>query len=247
PQGQTTPARVTVTNTGIAPINVQLDARTDTVHNTPLTSPFGPQNFQLPDHAGSPTFLVPPSTTALTATAVSDVPAVVDLLSGSQGIDVVGGLAEGKKGSTVSSVTVKEKRGTVSTGIWYTDVNEIGAVGPQGSPTADSRVDLVARTPDLDPAVTSSTGDFWQLAFDPQADGGTPVTIQPGKSATVTVSIKPTGDVGAKVHGVLNVITPPALGLPSFATTGDVITSLDYAYTVGAPSTAAADTVTGSR
>ncbi|MGI3785969.1 MAG: S8 family serine peptidase, partial [Janthinobacterium lividum] len=48
PQGQTTTARVTVTNTGIAPINVQLDARTDTVHNTPLTSPFGPQNFQLP-------------------------------------------------------------------------------------------------------------------------------------------------------------------------------------------------------
>lgn len=246
PQGQTTTARVTVTNTGIAPVNVQLDARTDAVHNTPLPSPFGPQNFQLPGH-GAPTFLVPPGTTSLTATAVSDVPAVVDLLSGSQGIDVVGGLEEGKKGSTVSTATVEERRGTVSTGIWYTDVNEIGAVGPQGAPTADSRVDLVARTPDLDPAVTSSTGDFWQAAFDPQADVGTPVTIQPGKSATVEVSIKPTAAVGTQVHGVLNVITPPSFALPTFLTTGDVITSLDYAYTVGKPSTPAVDTVAGGR
>ncbi len=243
PQGQATTARVTVTNTGIAPINVQLDARTDAVHNTPLPSPFGSQNFTLPDHA-APTFLVPPGTTALTATSVSDVPAVVDLLSGAQGIDVVGGLEEGKKGSVVSSATVKEKQGTVSTGIWYTDVNEIGAVGNQPPPTADSRVDLVARTPDLDPAVTSSTGDFWQAAFDPQADIGTPVTIQPGKSATVTVTIKPTGEVGSTVHGVLNVITPPGLNFPTFATTGDVITTLGYAYTVGAPSTVGTDTVT---
>lgn len=246
PQGQPTTAKVTVTNTGIAPVNVQLDARTDTVRSTPLTSPFGSQAFQLPDHA-APEFLVPPGTTALTATAVSDVPAVVELLSGAQGIDVVGGLSDGKKGSTVSTVAVKEKPGTVSTGVWYTDVNEIGAVGPQGAPTADSQVDLVARTPDFDPAVTSSTGDFWRVALDPQADTGTPVTIQPGKSATVTVSIKPTGDVGSKVHGVLNVITPPEFVFPTFDTTGDVITSLDYAYTVGAPSTVSPDTVTAGR
>jgi hypothetical protein len=245
PQGQATTAQVTVTNTGIAPVNVQLDARTDDVHSTPLTSPFGSQSFQLPDH-GAPTFLVPPGTTSLTATASSDVPAVVDLLSGAQGIDVVGGLADGKKGSTVSTATVKEKKGTVSTGIWYTDVNEIGAVGPDGPPTAGSQVDLTARTPDFDPAVTSSTGDFWKVVTDPQADTGTPVTIAPGKSATVTVSIKPTGDVGTKVHGVLNVITPPEFVFPSFNTTGDVITTLDYAYTVGAPSTAT-DTVTSGR
>ena len=63
PQGQATTAQVTVTNTGIAPVNVQLDARTDAVRSRPLTSPFGSQDFQLPDH-GAPTFLVPPGTTA---------------------------------------------------------------------------------------------------------------------------------------------------------------------------------------
>ena len=153
----------------------------------------------------------------------------------------------GKKGSTVSSATVKEKPGTVSTGIWYTDVNEIGAVGPSGPPTADSQVDLTARTPDFDTAVTSSTGDFWPVVLDPQADIGTPVTIQPGGSATVTVSIKPTGKVGSTVHGVLNVIVPPSFAYPNFNTTGDVITSLDYAYTVGAPSAAVPDTATAGR
>ena len=246
PQGETTTAKVTVTNTGVAPVNVQLDARTDKVRSTPLTSPFGAQDFQLPDHA-APAFLVPPGTTGLTATAASDVPAIVELESGAQGIDVVGGLSSGKKGSTVSSVSVKEKPGTVSTGLWFTDVNEIGPVGNEAPPTADTQVDLVARTPDLDAAVTSSTGDFWKAAFDPQADTGAPVTIQPGRSATVTVSIKPTGEVGSKVHGVLNVVTPPSLVFPTFTPTGDVITTLDYAYTVGAPSTATADTVTAGR
>ena len=246
PQGQATTAQVTVTNTGIAPVNVQLDPRTDAVRSRPLTSPFGSQDFQLPDH-GAPTFLVPPGTTSLTATAVSDVPAVVDLLPGAQGIEVVGGLQAGKKGSTVSSATVKEKPGTVSTGIWYTDVNEIGPVGPSGPPTADSQVDLTARTPDFDTAVTSSTGDFWPVVLDPQADIGTPVTIQPGGSATVTVSIKPTGKVGSTVHGVLNVIVPPSFAYPNFNTTGDVITSLGYAYTVGAPSAAVPDTATAGR
>lgn len=245
PQGSTTTARVTVTNTGIAPINVQLDPRTEAVHNTPLVSPFGSQNFQLPDH-GAPTFLVPPGTTSLTATAVSDVPAVAELLSAAQGIDVVGGLAEGKKGSTVSSVTVTEKTGTVSTGVWFTDVNEIGAVGNQPPPTADSRVDLVGRTPDFDPAVTTSTGDFWAAALDPQADIGTPVTIEPGRSATITVAIDPTEAPGTEVHGVLNVVTPPSLVLP-FLTTGDVITSVRYAYTVGDPSVDVANAATAGR
>ena len=58
------------------------------------------------------------------------------------------------------------------------------------------------------------------------------------------MTVAPTGEVGSKVHGVLNVITPPSLFLPSCSTTGDVITSLDYAYSVGAPGLAAKDTVT---
>ena len=92
---------------------MQVDPRTNKVVQTQFVSPFGPQSFQLPAHA-APTFLVPPGTNTLTATAVSDVPAIVELTHGVQGIDVVGDLNAGQNGSTVSVASVKEHPGTVS-------------------------------------------------------------------------------------------------------------------------------------
>jgi hypothetical protein len=232
-KGSSTTAQIKVTNTGIAPINVQVDPRTAKLQTLQLVSPFGPQTFELPAHA-APTFLVPPSTTALTETAVSDVPAIADLLNGTQGIDVVGDLNAAKNGSTVSVAKVKENPGTVATGVWFTDVNEVGYVGPEGAPTATSTVNLSARTLGFDRSVTSSTGDFWDVALDPNADLGSPVTIQPGQTATITVTITPTAKKGTVVHGLLNIYTPPSFAYPTFNTTGDLLAQLPYSYTVGA-------------
>jgi hypothetical protein len=232
PQGTPTTAQVVVKNTGVAPINVQVDPRTAQPKTLQLTSPFGPQEFKLPAHA-APTFLVPPGTQTLTAAAVSDVPALVELTPSAQGIDVVGDLKSGQSGSTISVATVNDAPSTVSTGIWFTDVNEIGAVGPEGAPTANSSVSLSAVTPDFDPAVTSSTGDFWAVATDPNADLGSPVTIQPGQTATITVTITPSARPGKTVTGQLYVYTPPSFAYPTFNTTGDVIAKIPYSYTVG--------------
>ena len=235
PQGKVTTAKVRVKNTGNSPINVQVDPRTGAIQQTQLVSPFGPQTVQLPSH-NTPTFLVPPGTSGLTAVGTSTVPALVDLLSGTQGIDVVGDLNAGQNGSTVSVSKVFEKPGTVSTGIWYTDLNEIGAVGTDGAPSASASVGVTARTLGFDNQVTSSTGDFWKIATDPTADLGTPVTIAPGASALITVMIKPTAKVGSVVSGVLDIYTPPAF--LSFAnTTGDLLAKVPYTYTVGAPAT----------
>ncbi len=232
-KGSSTTAQIKVTNTGIAPINVQVDPRLAKLQNVQLVSPFGPQTFELPAHA-APTFLVPPGTTSLTETAVSDIPAIADLLDGSQGIDVVGDLKAAQNGSTVSVAKVKESNGsTVATGVWFTDVNEVGYVGPEGAPTATSTVNLTARTNPFDTAVTSSTGDFWNVAVDPNADLGTPVTIQPGQTATITVTITPTAKKGSVVEGVLNVYTPPSFAYPTFNTTGDLLAQIPYSYTVG--------------
>ncbi|MHA3700604.1 S8 family serine peptidase [Jatrophihabitans sp. YIM 134969] len=233
-RGKAVQAKVKVTNTGIAPINVQVDPRTGQLQQLPLTSPFGPQSFQLPNHAG-PTFLVPPGTSSLTAVGTSTLPALAELQAGAGGIDVVGDLEAAQGGSTVSVAKVAEQTGTVSTGLWFTDLNEIGAVDENGAPTASARVDLSAKTRPLDPAVTSSTGDFFAASFDPTADTGQAVQIAPGASATITVSITPTAKVGAVVKGVLNVYTPPAF-LSAFYTTGDVLATVPYSYTVGAPS-----------
>jgi hypothetical protein len=235
PAGQPVTAQVVVHNTGIAPINVQVDPRTKKASTLQLTSPFGPQDFQLPAHA-APTFLVPPGTHSLTAVATSSVPAIADLLDGTQGIDVVGDLPAAQNGSTVSTATVDEGgKDTVATGVWFTDVNEVGYVGPDGAPKADSSVALSARTPGFDRSVTSSTGDFWAVTTDPNADLGNPVTIQPGDSAMITVTITPTGKKGTQVNGQLYVYTPPSFAYPTFNTTGDTLQAIPYSYTVGTP------------
>jgi hypothetical protein len=232
PKGSAVTAQVNVTNTGIAPINVQVDPRLNDLETQQLVSPFGPQSFQLPAHA-APTFLVPPGTKSLTATAVSDVPALVELTPGLQGIDQVGDLNAGKNGSTISVATVKENPGTVSTGIWFTDLNEIGPVDENGAPTANATVNLSAKTPGFDPNVTSSTGDFWAVTTDPTADIGVPVTIQPGQTQTITVTITPSGNKGDQVSGVLNIYTTPSFAYATFNTTGDVLAQVPYSYTVG--------------
>lgn len=231
-KGSTTTATLKVTNTGVAPINVQVDPRTNKLQQTQLVSPFGPQTFQLPAHA-APTFLVPPATTALTATGVSSVPAIVELLDGLQGIDVVGDLKAGQDGSTVSVASVKQKEGTLGTGVWFTDLNEVGYVGPDGAPTADAQVNLSAKTLGFDDAVTSSTGDFWSVVTDPTADIGAPITIAPGATASITVSISPTAAKGSTVSGSLFIYTTPSFAYASFNTTGDVLAQVPYSYKVG--------------
>ncbi len=231
-KGSTTTAQVTVKNTGIAPINVQLDPRTNKVVQTQFASPFGPQTFQLPAHA-APTFLVPPGTNTLTATSVADVPAITELTNGVQGIDVVGDLNAGQNGSTVSVATVKDTPGTVSTGIWFTDLNEVGYVGDAGAPTANAQVNLSGKTLGFDSDVTSSTGDFWAATTDPTADIGAPVTIAPGASATITVNITPSGKKGDTVCGSLFVYTTPSFAYATFNTTGDVLAQVPYSYKIG--------------
>lgn len=231
-RGRAVSVPVNVTNTGIAPINVQIDPRTSTLVDTQLVSPFGSQTFDLPAHA-APTFIVPPNTDSLVAAAVSSLPALVELTSSAQGIDVVGDLNAGKGGSTVSVARVKEPHNSASTGIWYTDVNEIGPVGEQGAPTGTSTVSLIAHTRTFATDITSSTGDFYAVATNPAADTGVPVTIAPGQTKTVMVTIKPTAPKGTKVSGILNIITPPSFAYPTFNTTGDVITRLPFAYVVG--------------
>ena len=231
-KGSTTTAQVTVTNTGIAPINVQVDPRTNKVVQTQFVSPFGPQSFQLPAHA-APTFLVPPATNTLTATGVADVPAIAELTNGVQGIDVVGDLNAGQNGSTVSVASIKDTPGTVSTGIWFTDLNEVGYVGTDGAPTANATVNLSGKTLGFDTDVTSSTGDFWAATVDPTADIGAPVTIAPGASATITVNITPTGKKGSTVSGSLFIYTTPSFAYSTFNTTGDVLAQVPYSYKIG--------------
>jgi hypothetical protein len=84
----------------------------------------------------------------------------------------------------------------------------------------------------FDPAVTSDTGDLEQAAVDP-ATNYSPAVIQPGQSATIHVTITPSGPAGSVVSGTLYVddflTDVPPYGQES----ADELAAVPYTYTIG--------------
>lgn len=92
---------------------------------------------------------------------------------------------------------------------------------------------MTATTKLFDPAVSSATGDLWLVALNPAAFGSlAPVTINPGQSATINVTITPSGPSGTVISGKLYVDTYVGYLPPYLATTGDELAAIPYAYTV---------------
>ncbi|MGH3495375.1 MAG: S8 family serine peptidase, partial [Sciscionella sp.] len=139
-------------------------------------------------------------------------------------------------GSTISVADISEHRGNVGLGVWGASIQEIGPFGPSGATKGSASYTASLRTDGFDAAVSSSTGDPFAIAVDPSATGGAPVIIQPGKKATITVTITPKGRSGQTMAGHLNLVTVPGQftgdkGLPE-GSTGEVIATLPYRYTV---------------
>ncbi|MDQ6637357.1 MAG: hypothetical protein M3Y62_06155 [Candidatus Dormibacteraeota bacterium] len=79
----------------------------------------------------------------------------------------------------------------------------------------------------FDTAVTSTSGDYW-LRSQELAAPYTPLTLAPGASGTITVTITPKAAVGTVVRGFLDVDT-----FNSITFSGDQVTSIPYTYRVG--------------
>src|SRR5262249_11303882 len=89
--GQPLPATVLIRNTGVQPLALGADPRTNRPQNLPPTPLFGSLAFSLPDTGNAPAFIIPPDTTRFTAAATSTVPAQVEIQEGtSAGEDVTG-------------------------------------------------------------------------------------------------------------------------------------------------------------
>jgi len=237
--GQPVTATVLVRNTGVQAIAVGADPRLDkeqTLQPVPIQ---GSLTYPLPsDGSDAPIYLVPPDTSSLTVAASSTLPAQLELQGSAAGFDIFGDLQAAKQGSTVSTATVFEKSGFISKGIWFTSVSELGPFTDAGAPAGQTTITASMRTAGFDPAVTSSTDDPFRAAIDPSADlFGNPVLIPPGQVGAIQVTITPQGKKGSVVRGHLNVVTPSTVpaGLTALpqVTTGAVISTLPYSYTVG--------------
>jgi hypothetical protein len=238
PAGRATAVPVTVRNTGVEPIAVGVNPRTNDVRTlTPVIIQGGPEVDLPANPATTPIYLAPPDTSRFTIATRSTVPAQVEMQGSAAGFDLFGDLKRAQNGDTTSVATVGERRGYVSKGIWFGAIQEIGPFGPDGARPGHASFTAAFRTLGFDSTVTSSTGDPFDFSVDPNGTGGTPVIIQPGQSATIQVTITPAGRRGDVVSGHLNLVTVPILptgitALP-FNGTGEVIATLPYTYRVG--------------
>jgi hypothetical protein len=245
PSGGTQTYKVDVTNTGNAPEAYFVDPRLNQNETIPLPdiNAGSATDMQLPlAYPGPPDYnytfpyyLVPPQTSQLQASLSGTAPVTFDLEYFPGDPDISPGVNSGWQttGSIHgdnANVTLNEPE--VSPGFWLLDPAEIGPfTSPAGAPTVYASANLNAVTQAFDPTVTSSTGDLW-AAVDAGLGGFDPTYLNPGQSATIAVTVAPTGPPGSKVSGTLYVddysLASSWFDLPN----GDELAAIPYSYTV---------------
>ena len=105
--------------------------------------------------------------------------------------------------ATTESASYSPIGGTIQNGFWGSAPTECGPYsGPAPTGTVSSSMTVVAKQ--FDTSVTSSTGDVELASINPSATF-TPVIINPGQTATINVTITPSGASGTQVSGTLYV------------------------------------------
>ena len=187
---------VKVTNTGSAPEAYFLDARLP--QTTQLTlAPLTTAQTSVPISSPTvPMFLVPTHTTSVNAGASASAPIYFDYWWAWGDPDQI-------------STTGKTATGTFSSnpvpaGEWGITPFQEGPDGATGVTPVTATTAMSATTAAFDPTVSSPTGDFWRQAVDASATVA-PIVVDPGRSATIPVTITPSGSSGAVVSGMLYV------------------------------------------
>lgn len=226
---------VSVTNTGSAPEDYFVDARLDTTSTVTLAT-ISSTTISLPATGAPAEWIAPTETTSVAASQTSTLPAMFDwgLFVGDPDI---GSQAPGSGPlcATSASASYTPPGGTVTAGGWYLLPSECGPYsGP--APAGSATVSMTAVTKTFDPAVSSTTGDYWQASVNLSALGDfAPLVLGPGQSGTIDVTITPSGATGTVVSGDLYVDTLDT-GIPTavYATFGgNELASIPYKYTVG--------------
>jgi len=226
---------VTVTNNGAAPEAFFVDARLNATTSISLVSFFGlPNGYQYPMPLNSyyPLWLVPTQTSSVQAAASANVPIEFDYSAYPGDPDLFGPpTATTSTYNAAGSYT--PAGGTVEQGLWNSFPSEIGPYPAGGAPPGLMTMTLTATTKAFDPTVTSSTGDLWFGSFDLAALGSfAPVTLNPGQSTTISVTITPAGASGTVVSGNLYVNDFVGSVPPYGQTTGDELAAIPYTYTI---------------
>jgi hypothetical protein len=223
--GKPVTVHVKVKNTGPSAESFFVDGRLNTSTTYQLVS-ISSATTQVPG-GSPPAYVVPTHTSAISESLTTTGPRPVQF-------DSEAPLGDPDLASTAGkTASLSYSADPVSQGVWAMFPSQVGpyTTAPTPEPVTAS---MTATTRAFDPAVTSSTGDFWLGALDPSSSV-TPVTVAPGQTADIAVTITPTG-THRVVHGTLFVsdLSVTVLyndGLYSQPVGNDVV-ALPYTYTV---------------
>ena len=226
---------ITVHNSGPSPEWYFADPRDNTTETISLPN----QNSNVTDESDLtlplaeptsgypfPYYIAPSDTSALTGSLTSTVPVDFDMEFFPGDPDV-----EGTQSGDSASYTVGPD---VSPGLWDLNPDEVGPYPASGAPSVAASASMSATTATFSPDITSSTGDFWTFV-----NGGSstfaPVYVASGKSATIQVTIDPTGAPGSTEAGTIYVDDVAIAGLTGIfgLPTADQVIGLPFSYTVG--------------
>ena len=218
PAGQPVTATIKVTNTG----NISKDFFADPRLNgkvPQLLLGSDVNNVPLPlSLTAQPDWLVPTNTNALVVGAQGTVPITMDVSWAFGDPDVLG-VSSGN--NSVAALAAPE----VAPGFFFALPE---ATGPFTSGTTGTvNLAAVANTNPFDSAVTSTSGDAWAQSVNASAPYS-PVTLAPGQTGTITLTITPSAAKGTVVRGFIGVDT---LNLGTIS--GDELVNIPYTYTVG--------------
>jgi hypothetical protein len=222
---------VTITNNGAAPEAVFVDARLNGTQSLVLTDFFlgtTVDSITLPNTGGSPTWLVPTQTSLVAVAQDSTLPAMFDFGPYAGDPDIASSNPDaGPLCGNAASAAYTSPGGIVTAGLWYQSPSECGPYA-SAAPAATAQLSMIILTKPFDPAVTSATGDLWLEATNPAAPLA-PVTINPGQTVTIDVTITPAGASGTVVQGTLYIDS--FVNAP-FQYAGNELAGIPYAYTI---------------
>jgi hypothetical protein len=225
PAGQPVTVPVSITNNGDEAQDFFVDPRLDATTTLSL-APFSQANgLALPLTGAAPAWFMPTEATSVSVAATASLPIEFDYAPVSGDPDLVSSIGTSPDGSYTPPA------GNLTNGFWTATPSEIGPY-PAGAPAGTVSMAMAVTAKAFDNSVTSTTGDLEPASVNP-ATTFSPVVINPGQTATVNVTITPSGSSGAQVTGTLYV-DDFLTNVPAYGQQGaDEMAAIPYAYTIG--------------